>query len=120
MVNILKCYLIPKKSYDTLSKDAIFLANPVHTVGSSRPTLLIYCFRPKQYDGFSTFASVCLYYQVTVRVTELHEMAKKFECEIYLNSLVVVGMLGRRQEVIVADKFSRLPVRWHISNLKFT
>ena len=29
MVKILKCYLIPKKRYDTLSKGAIFLANPV-------------------------------------------------------------------------------------------
>ena len=29
MVKIFKCYLIPKKSYDTLSKDAIFLASPV-------------------------------------------------------------------------------------------
>ena len=29
MVKILKCYLIPKKSYGTLSKGAIFLANPV-------------------------------------------------------------------------------------------
>ena len=28
MVKILKCYLIPKKSYSTLSKGAIFLANP--------------------------------------------------------------------------------------------
>ena len=31
MVKILKGYLIPKKSYDTLSKGAIFLANPVYT-----------------------------------------------------------------------------------------
>ena len=30
LVKILKCYLIPEKSYDTLSKGAIFLANPVH------------------------------------------------------------------------------------------
>ena len=29
MVKILKCYLIPKKSYGTLSKGAIFFANPV-------------------------------------------------------------------------------------------
>ena len=29
MVKILKCYLIPKKSYGTLSKGAIFSANPV-------------------------------------------------------------------------------------------
>ena len=29
MVKILKCYLIPKKTYGTLSKGAIFLANPV-------------------------------------------------------------------------------------------
>ena len=29
MVKIFKCYLIPKKSYGTLSKGAIFLANPV-------------------------------------------------------------------------------------------
>ena len=29
MVKILKCYLISKKSYGTLSKGAIFLANPV-------------------------------------------------------------------------------------------
>ena len=29
MVKIFKCYLIPKKRYDTLSKGAIFLANPV-------------------------------------------------------------------------------------------
>ena len=29
MVKIFKCYLIPKKSYNTLSKSAIFLANPV-------------------------------------------------------------------------------------------
>ena len=29
MVKILKCYFIPKKSYGTLSKSAIFLANPV-------------------------------------------------------------------------------------------
>ena len=33
MVNILKRYLIPKKSYGTLSKGAIFLANPVYTDG---------------------------------------------------------------------------------------
>ena len=33
MVKILKCYLIPKKSYGTLSKGAIFfLANPVYTI----------------------------------------------------------------------------------------
>ena len=32
IVKILKCYLIPKKSYDTLSKGAIFLANPVYFV----------------------------------------------------------------------------------------
>ena len=31
MVKIFKCYLIPKKSYDTLSKGAIFfLANPIY------------------------------------------------------------------------------------------
>ena len=30
MVKNLKCYLIPKKSYGTLSKGAIFLANPVY------------------------------------------------------------------------------------------
>ena len=30
MVKILKCYLIPKKSYDTLSKGAIFLASSVY------------------------------------------------------------------------------------------
>jgi len=30
MVKILKCYLILQKSYDTLSKGAIFLANPVY------------------------------------------------------------------------------------------
>ena len=30
MVKILKCYRIPKKSYDTLSKGASFLANQVH------------------------------------------------------------------------------------------
>ena len=30
MVKILKCYLIPKKSYGTLSKGAIFFANPVY------------------------------------------------------------------------------------------
>ena len=30
MVKILKCYLIPKKSYDTLSTGAIFLANTVY------------------------------------------------------------------------------------------
>ena len=30
MVKILKCYLILKKSYGTLSKGAIFLANPVY------------------------------------------------------------------------------------------
>ena len=29
MVQILKCYLIPKKSYDTLSKGAIFFGHPV-------------------------------------------------------------------------------------------
>ena len=28
MVKILKCYLIPKKSYDTLSNDAIFFGQP--------------------------------------------------------------------------------------------
>ena len=28
MVKILKCYLIPKKSYDTLSKGAIFFGQP--------------------------------------------------------------------------------------------
>ena len=28
MVKILKCYLIPKKSYGTLSKDAIFFGQP--------------------------------------------------------------------------------------------
>ena len=28
MVKIFKCYLIPKKSYDTLSKGAIFLGQP--------------------------------------------------------------------------------------------
>ena len=32
MVKILKCYLYAKKSYGTLSKDAIFLANPVEHV----------------------------------------------------------------------------------------
>ena len=30
MVKILKCYLIPKKSYGTWYKGAIFLANPVY------------------------------------------------------------------------------------------
>ena len=30
MVKILDCYLYAKKSYGTLSKDAIFLANPVY------------------------------------------------------------------------------------------
>ena len=34
MLKILKCYLIPKKSYDTLSKGAIFLANPVYLGGA--------------------------------------------------------------------------------------
>ena len=29
MIKTLKCHLIPKKSYDILSKGAIFLANPV-------------------------------------------------------------------------------------------
>ena len=29
MIKIFTCYLIPKKSYGTLSKGAIFLANPV-------------------------------------------------------------------------------------------
>ena len=29
MVKILSCYLNPKKSYDTMSKGAIFLAHPV-------------------------------------------------------------------------------------------
>ena len=29
MVKILNCYLYAKKSYDTLSKGTIFLANPV-------------------------------------------------------------------------------------------
>jgi len=28
IVKIFKCYLIPKKSYDTLSKDAIFYGQP--------------------------------------------------------------------------------------------
>ena len=36
MVKILKCYLIPQKSYGTLSKGAIFLANPVHMIGYYR------------------------------------------------------------------------------------
>ena len=36
MVKISKCYLIPKKSYETLSKSAIFLVNPVHSVCYSR------------------------------------------------------------------------------------
>ena len=31
MITILKCYLIRKKSYDTLSKGAIFLANPAYS-----------------------------------------------------------------------------------------
>ena len=35
MVKIFKCYLIPKKSYDTLSESAIFLANPVYSGGST-------------------------------------------------------------------------------------
>ena len=30
MVKILKCHLIPKKSYDTLSKGAIFFGQPVY------------------------------------------------------------------------------------------
>ena len=37
MVKILKCYLIPKKSYGTLSKGAIFLAN----LYKSRTTLTV-------------------------------------------------------------------------------
>ena len=32
MVKILKCYLISKKSYGTLSKGAIFFANPVYSI----------------------------------------------------------------------------------------
>ena len=35
MVKILKCCLIPKKSYGTLSKGAIFLANPVYSTTTS-------------------------------------------------------------------------------------
>ena len=31
MVKTFKCYLIPKKSYDTLSKGQFFLANPIYT-----------------------------------------------------------------------------------------
>ena len=34
MVEILKCYLISKKSYDTLSKDAIFLADSVYPLST--------------------------------------------------------------------------------------
>ena len=30
IVKILKCYFVPKKSYGTLSKGAIFLANPIY------------------------------------------------------------------------------------------
>ena len=46
MVKILKCYLIPKKSYDTLSKGTIFLANPAYSTphqytGGPRLTTLI-------------------------------------------------------------------------------
>ena len=41
MVKILKGYLVPKKSYDTLSKDAIFLANPVHSTCFSKRSNLI-------------------------------------------------------------------------------
>ena len=36
MVKILKCSLIPKKSYGTLSKGAIFLANPVYRTAMTR------------------------------------------------------------------------------------
>ena len=40
MVKILKSYLIPKKSYGTLSKGAIFLANPVDNIYIARSSKL--------------------------------------------------------------------------------
>ena len=39
MVKILKCYLYAKKSYGTLSKGAIFLANPVYYIITLQPYL---------------------------------------------------------------------------------
>ena len=43
MVKILKCYLIPKKSYGTLSKGAIFLGQPCKMI---HITLEIICYKP--------------------------------------------------------------------------
>ena len=40
MVKILKCYLIPKKSYDTLSKGATFFGQPCITRENFRAFVL--------------------------------------------------------------------------------
>ena len=37
MANILKCYLIPKKSYGTLSKGAIFFGQPCRIDSAAAP-----------------------------------------------------------------------------------
>ena len=44
IVKILKCYLIPKKSYGTLSKDAIFFGQPC-ILPSFGVTLVHFSFR---------------------------------------------------------------------------
>ena len=41
MVKILNCYLYAKESYGTLSKGAIFLANPVDTILAANDSFLI-------------------------------------------------------------------------------
>ena len=43
MVKILKCYLIPKKSYGTLSKGAIFLANPAYILRTEIEKVNMFC-----------------------------------------------------------------------------
>ena len=42
MAKILNCYLYAKKSYDTLSKGAIFLADPVEMTKSNFKAMRVY------------------------------------------------------------------------------
>ena len=60
IVQIFKSYLIPKKSYGTLSKGAIFfLSNPVHQLYNiaSCATILICCICQMQQDYQSVLHS---------------------------------------------------------------
>ena len=68
VVKILKCYLIPKKSYGTLSKSAIFfLANPVYRCSVLQKVLSDSSYKPSGYyckvECFNIFRDILKWLQ---------------------------------------------------------